>query len=692
LEVLDLRKDAILLYVLFLLVVSVSDQAAAPIDTATQEPLDFVLSQTEMPIYKMVTPEVNATYAQSLLSSLFNIYDVLPIEEEGRYIANFGNRSFEVDSSDGSLWYADYSKLWNISLDVEETTANECHIAADEWLAEKGLYPSNAVYVNVGNTSATTYDVDTAESTSKVLQYHVNYEFRINDLPITGETAQISVIMGDGCEIIGLDWKWRDVEADVYATSTLIEYESILDTEGIAASEVEDYELVYDTDEETGLLFPIYKIALLETDTDGMETDMLLKIEATAFKPRVYIVNPSSSITVTPGTSVTFDCIVSLGTPPYTYEWRSDFDGVLSSASTFSTSSLSEILRGDVNVAHAISVSVWDANDKWLSDVVAVTIDSTPPIPMQLGFVVIALGAVFALASAAIIMKRKGVFVLLFLLMLLSTFTFLPVVSANSGMNDTQRLIPSAPSGAYDDGLAEVGVEWIGLSHNKPLYNNQKNTEGFYNYMGTNGGFSREFNWHEYSAWETDFKDTSLGGSDTEWIDCVDMVYLHSHAGASGVAFTSSHDDGALLISEMRLGDGDLETLAIDACKTLAWKDKYGNNVFERWGPAMQGIHQVCAFATNSANSAETGPYFGLYMTGYMVLPSTTIIGAWFRSCMETEGSETVSAVFYATQSTNPYQPLQDDPINDHAFGFGYTCSDPTPSVYNNFVYITSNC
>ena len=106
----------------------------------------------------------------------------------------------------------------------------------------------------------------------------------------------------------------------------------------------------------------------------------------------------------------------------------------------------------------------------------------------------------------------------------------------------------------------------------------------------------------------------------------------------------------------------------------------------------MQGIHQVCAFATNSANSPETGPKFGLYMTGLSVLYSTTIVNAWFRSCLETENSEKVSAVFYATKSSNPYQPQQDDPINDHAYGFGYVCSDPTPGLYKNFVYITSGC
>jgi hypothetical protein len=143
----------------------------------------------------------------------------------------------------------------------------------------------------------------------------------------------------------------------------------------------------------------------------------------------------------------------------------------------------------------------------------------------------------------------------------------------------------------------------------------------------------------------------------------------------------------------MRLGDGDLETLAIDACKSLAWVDKYGNNVFERWEPAFQGLHQVCAFASNSANSAKTGPLFGLYMTGLsLVIQSRTIVDAWFRSCLETENSEKVAAVFYATKSSNPYQPQQDDPINDHAYGFGYQCSDPTPGTIQHLVYLTMTC
>ncbi|TFG29841.1 hypothetical protein EU527_15280 [Candidatus Thorarchaeota archaeon] len=689
-----MTRDAILLLLMLVLVVSVTDATESPTTIVVYEPLNFVLSQTEMPIYETIAPEVNLTYAEDLAFSLFGIRDSFAAEVEGIYVVNSGDKTFELDSTDGSLFYADYSKLWNISLGIDRTTPSQCRTNADEWLAENELIPTSAHFANIGNTTAMIYNTDSGETQSKILQYHVNYEFTIGEYPITGEAAQISVMIGEGGERIGFDWKWQYINPDPHATAILLEFESILDTNEIASSSIVDYRLVYDlADEDSNLLVPVYEITLVEPDDDGNDIHFVLKIDATDYKPLVQITNPQSSITVEPGQTITFDCAVVLGTPPYTYEWQSDFDGVLSTAKSFSISTLSEQFKKNVNVPHSISVSVWDAENRWDSEAIAVTVDSSPPIIIEWGIVLVALGAVFVLVSALVISKRKGIFMLLFLLMLGSAFVFFPITSATSGMSENHKLTPSAPTGAYDDGVKEIGIEWIGLSHHKkPLYNNEKNTEGFYNWMGISGGYSREFNWHEYSAWEEDFVDASFGGTDTEWVDAVDFVYLHSHGGPNGISFTSKHDQTFLNFSEMRLGDGDLETLAIDACKTLAWRDKHGNNVFSRWGPAMQGIHQVCGFATNSVNSAKTGPKFGLYITGLSLLNSATIVNAWFRACLETEPSDSVSAVFYATKSTNPYQPQQDDPIHDHAYGFGYVCSDPTPGTYLNFVYITSSC
>lgn len=692
-EVVYMRRDMLLLIILFILVASAADTAESPERTLTYSSSKFVLSQTEMPIYEIVTPDVSLSYAEDLAYSMFGIRDPAAAEVEGVYVINSGNKSFEVDSRDGSIWYADYEKLWNISIPIDRTTPVQCRTGADTWLSEHELFPSNAIFKNIGNTTATVYDTDTGESESQILQYHVNYEFTVGEYPITGETAQISVMMGEGGGIVGFDWLSRDIEPDVYATASLITYESILDVYEIPVSNVISHRLVYDlTEPDDTLLVPVYELNWFETDDEGNEIFFNLKIDATEFNPLVSIITPAHSLTTKSGESITFDCQVSLGTPPYTYEWRSDFDGVLSTSKSFSISTLSQQTKKDVNVPHAISVSVWDAENRWDSAAIAVTIEK-PPVLINIGLIAIALGAVVVLSISLVIVKKRGMFILLFLIFLFSAFAFLPITSARSGASRNQELTPNAPTGAYDDGLKEVGVEWIGLSHqDKPLYNNEVNTEGFYNWMGNIGGYSREFNWHEYSAWEEDFKDASFGGTDVEWADAVDFAYIHTHGGPNSLSFTSWHDQNGLKFAEMRLGDGDLDTLAIDACKPLAWENKEGDNVFERWGPALQGIHQVCSFQTSSVNSAETGPRFGLYMTGLSILNSATIVNAWFRSCLETEPSDHVAAVFYATKSTNPYQPQWDDPIHDHAYGFGYVCSDPKPGEYKNFVYITSSC
>jgi hypothetical protein len=51
-----------------------------------------------------------------------------------------------------------------------------------------------------------------------------------------------------------------------------------------------------------------------------------------------------------------------------------------------------------------------------------------------------------------------------------------------------------------------------------------------------------------------------------------------------------------------------------------------------------------------------------------------------------------LSAVFYASKSPDPLNPQLDDPINDHAYGFGYVCTDPIPGTFSWYVYITSGC
>jgi len=686
---------------MLLLVVSVSDETATQPSVMTHEPSEFILSQTEMSIYELITPEVNQSYTQDLARTLFGLADVLAEEEEGRWVVNSGNRTFEVDTRDGSMWYANYDKLWNIALGTDLPLPGTCYEMAQSWLGNNELLPDSAVFLNIGSTNVSAFNLDDGRSQSKIIQYHVNYEFVLDDIPVAGEAAQISVMIGDGVSledrIVGVDWKWREPKPTPYATAHLIEYESILETYGIRPSDVVDHRLVYTTDdneEKSNLLYPVWEIEIIEDNSiEGLEVHTIVYFDATEFDPQVEIITPSSGISVMPGTSITFDCSVTFGTPPYTFEWASDFDDVLSTSQSFTTTTLSEILKEDVPVPHAISVKVKDAEDRGTSDCIAVTIEEVDFTPNPTITIVVVGSIAILLTSLLVLRKRRGGFALLFLLMMFSAFMFLPVSATGSENSGIGKYTPSAPTGAYDDGVKEIGIEWVGMSYtSKPLWNTETNIEGFYNWMGVIGGYSREFNWGEYSAWEEDFKATQFSGTDTEWIDAVDFVYYQDHGGPDGVAFTSNHDDKSLEYTALRLGDGDLDSIVFDACSPLAWENKTGHTVFQRWAPALQGVHQVLSFATGSHNSATRGTKFGLYMTGFAIIPSRTIVQAWFRATLETEPAEVQSAVFYASKSTNPLNPQLDDPINDHAYGFGYVCSDPTPGTFGWYVYITSNC
>jgi hypothetical protein len=170
----------------------------------------YVLSQTELPIYELITPDVNKSYAESLAYSLFSIREISAEDRGDAFVVNRGSESFEIDKRDGSMWYADYSKLWNVSLGLEIPTPAVSQRQAHDWLIEKGILPDEARFASIGSTNVTTYDVNAKRTLSKILQYNVNYEFDMGGTPIAGDAAQISVMIGEGGDIVGFNWKWRE--------------------------------------------------------------------------------------------------------------------------------------------------------------------------------------------------------------------------------------------------------------------------------------------------------------------------------------------------------------------------------------------------------------------------------------------------------------------------------------------------
>jgi len=678
-------KDEVVFLLMLLLLVGVSSSAAATPGVDAPGIPSYTLSATEMGVYSWITPAVNSSYASSMAIATSGMRGT-PELVNGMYVVTFGNRTFEMDTRDGSMRYSDYSILNNISLGIEIPTPESCRTIAEDFLLMHDLLPDGAVFSNVGSTEASALNPVTLEALSKILHYQVNYEFSIGEYAIRGPRAQVSVTVGEGGEVIGFDYSWREMV--LHSTIPVIEYDSILTMHGIAPSEVLSHSLHYyagPDDEHKGLLFPTYEV-VVDPEGDGLESGIPLQLHATELAPIVAITSPGNDATFQAGSPISFDSNVTNGEAPFTYSWSSDLDGHLSSAQTFSISDLSAAVRDGEPVAHTITLWVEDANGMVTSDFVTVSVveaTGISPLVFFAGFAVLCF-----IGFLCVMRKRRGVSAIIFLLAFLSAFMLIPIVSAGVETTGARELVVMVPTGDWDDGVKEIGIEWVGVTHPKPLPNTETNIEGFYNIMGTTGGYSREFNWGEYSAWEQDFKFVDAGGDDVHWVDAVDFVYYQDHGGPNGVAFTSEYDDKGLHYSEARWGDGDLEWIVFDACSVLMWEHPDEQvNVWDRWTPALQGLHIILSFATGSMNVQTRGTKFANYL-----IQGHTLINSWFWACAETEGSEIVTAVLYASKANDPWNPGLDDPSNDHAHGFGYVCSDPTPAVYKWFVYITAGC
>jgi hypothetical protein len=189
---------------------------------------------------------------------------------------------------------------------------------------------------------------------------------------------------------------------------------------------------------------------------------------------------------------------------------------------------------------------------------------------------------------------------------------------------------PTIPMPAVG-GVVDVGTEWIGVSQG--LGGSAGNAGGFVLRFLT-AGVPVRFNWGDTNAWERDFKDPAFaGGDDTNWIDNVDAAFYTGHANGDGFTFSSTVTDGFLHYNEARWGNNDLEWIVIAACGPLQL-NAGGKSWAQRWGPAFQGLHLLCAYQTVSNDNTVEGSKFANYL-----LAGWTVRQAWIKTAIEVQPS-----------------------------------------------------
>jgi hypothetical protein len=227
--------------------------------------------------------------------------------------------------------------------------------------------------------------------------------------------------------------------------------------------------------------------------------------------------------------------------------------------------------------------------------------------------------------------------------------------------------------------MAAAGIEWVNQYHGRAsnLSNNDNNAQGFYNKLSA----VRQFEYGDDMAWDSDFEASGAGippsGSDTIFADAVDIVFFSGHGSSSGMFFgNASHDDGTAGSGEMRLGNSNLEWIAMDACEVLAWDS---GKVWNRWGwPVFRGLHLMLGFHTTCTDVKDRGEKFADRLNN-----GWTVRDAWIRACIETEGSDVSWAYLRADAAGT-------DTFNDHWWGKGTTSADP--STPTSLFYLNGQC
>ena len=215
---------------------------------------------------------------------------------------------------------------------------------------------------------------------------------------------------------------------------------------------------------------------------------------------------------------------------------------------------------------------------------------------------------------------------------------FVPAaVNARQPALPLTQAVRKATAAALAVNPIEVGSEGTGPCSGLPWTGT--NVGGFNSHMAS-GGVPVAFSWLDANAWEDDWKEPSLAGHDSDWVDDVDMAYWQGHGSPTGFSLSgcSSIDDTSVGHADARWGNRDAEWMSLFTCLILA-KESGGQQWWQRWGPTFQGLHQINSFHTVSYHSAAHG---GIYAE-YLKKPYK-VVSAWAQASIDDQPQEVVWA------------------------------------------------
>jgi hypothetical protein len=347
----------------------------------------------------------------------------------------------------------------------------------------------------------------------------------------------------------------------------------------------------------------------------------------------VAILSPVSGFTAFPSTAVAFKGSITDGVAPYTFEWQLGDGSLLSGGGgtldnpgdlpAFSTLLPALDAKGP-GTAQIVRLVVTDSEG--FTRQAEVSLDA--PLPTFIPMLVRAGSLLNAIQPA----QRQAAAL---------------APSANNYRFGVEYGSDYPPYGAGGPDLGGVPPDANGLS------------------AGLVGlGWPRVFNWYNASAWERDWRDCALGGSDcTYGVDRADFVYYAGHGSNGGISLPSNtHDSSWFDGSNARFQVA--RWVGFASCLTLRVQGfPVGSEPIRRWFDAFQGAHLIMGF-----NSLMADVAFGPRLVDNMRMPSflnifdmpwaqRTIAEAWVQTAFQLNAGRP-AYIFATSGGPNPVNPI----------------------------------
>jgi len=259
------------------------------------------------------------------------------------------------------------------------------------------------------------------------------------------------------------------------------------------------------------------------------------------------------------------------------------------------------------------------------------------------------------------------------------------------GASETGAASTDAPNGLADDGGNwELGIHGSAGD----LTSATAAERAGMNYLSGASNWVLNYSYNESSAWERDFKRSALGGTESYYIDNVDLQFYVGHGWPGGFTFANaSYDDGSLVPNDCyrSWGDKDNDWLALTSCQVLA------DSNLSNWAACMNGQRLIMGFVTN-ASAYNTSTSTQAYHFARYIRQNYSMAQSWYKACDVAQRNRTTRTIInelgYLNDTPNVAGGMSTPDSNDwdwwyqtHACGTETAIQVPTADISSLTVY-----